>query len=603
VTVPEEVQRGSVRLEIAASGGLLEVVTGALPYLIRYPYGCVEQTVSRFLPAVVVRQTLAEVGVDLADIRRLLQRKAAESARPPDDRAGLAVFDEARLQEVISAALRRLQKIQNANGGWGWFQGGPSDDLITAYVCYSLAEAVSAGLEVPAGIVGRAVKFLKNRISRRVATASVLGSEELETLAWIVFSVAELQGERCAGNGDVERALEILYDRRDGLSDYGRALLAMALARSGARQRARVVAENFENTAREDKDAGTVWWGGAGPHGRWYRNEVETTAMVLRALLRTAPEHRFVHMAADWLVRSRRGDRWFSTKQTALAIYALLEYARKTSQTDLDAALAVSVDGTPLGRVRLTKEGLFDPDATARLSAADLPAGRHEIRVRKAGRGDVYVSVMIRYLSRQDPIPASTGVVTVRRTYYLLEKVAEPAGRKRPDSQAAWRQADGRLTRIDLPAVRSGDVVRVVLEIRSDGDYDYIIVEDPLPAGCEYLSARSGHSQFEGLSASVEFKADRAAFLIWRLPRGTHRIWYDLRCVYPGRYRVMPARLYAMYQRYPAANSAGVRFVISRTGEGCAGAPAVRPAALPERSPRLPRWGIMADMLSEPEAR
>ena len=36
----------------------------ALPYLAEYPYGCVEQTLNRFLPALVVTDTLKQLGLN-----------------------------------------------------------------------------------------------------------------------------------------------------------------------------------------------------------------------------------------------------------------------------------------------------------------------------------------------------------------------------------------------------------------------------------------------------------------------------------------------------------------------------------------------------------
>ena len=43
---------GPARVEVFAAGSIDEAIRQALPYLAGYPYGCVEQTMSRFLPAV-----------------------------------------------------------------------------------------------------------------------------------------------------------------------------------------------------------------------------------------------------------------------------------------------------------------------------------------------------------------------------------------------------------------------------------------------------------------------------------------------------------------------------------------------------------------------
>lgn len=63
--VPAEVDPGQTRLEINLSPGLAGVMIDALPYLVDGPCGCVEQTLDRFYPSVLVRDTLKRLGTDL----------------------------------------------------------------------------------------------------------------------------------------------------------------------------------------------------------------------------------------------------------------------------------------------------------------------------------------------------------------------------------------------------------------------------------------------------------------------------------------------------------------------------------------------------------
>ncbi len=41
----------------------------ALPYLVEYPYGCTEQTLSRFLPTVITQKILLDMQLDLKAIQ------------------------------------------------------------------------------------------------------------------------------------------------------------------------------------------------------------------------------------------------------------------------------------------------------------------------------------------------------------------------------------------------------------------------------------------------------------------------------------------------------------------------------------------------------
>ena len=57
LSIPKERKKDSTRLSIQVTPSLAVTMLDALPYLIDYPYGCTEQTLSRFMPAVIVTQT------------------------------------------------------------------------------------------------------------------------------------------------------------------------------------------------------------------------------------------------------------------------------------------------------------------------------------------------------------------------------------------------------------------------------------------------------------------------------------------------------------------------------------------------------------------
>ena len=60
--LPRERRATDLTVQIAPS--LAVTMLDALPYLIEFPYGCTEQTMSRFLPAAIVARTLEKLGLD-----------------------------------------------------------------------------------------------------------------------------------------------------------------------------------------------------------------------------------------------------------------------------------------------------------------------------------------------------------------------------------------------------------------------------------------------------------------------------------------------------------------------------------------------------------
>ena len=89
------VQARSLRIEAAPS--VAGTLFGALDYLTSFPYGCTEQTMSSFLPDVVVAQTLKDV----------------PTARIRGDND---------LPKKVQRGLDRLYGYQHDDGGWGWWK-------------------------------------------------------------------------------------------------------------------------------------------------------------------------------------------------------------------------------------------------------------------------------------------------------------------------------------------------------------------------------------------------------------------------------------------------------------------------------------------------
>ena len=133
--VPERAVPGSARLTVALAPSLDTAILDALTYLDLYPYGCVEQTVHRFLPATWARSALVAVGSP--DAKRL-----------------------ADLDAAIRAATGRLRNLANDDGSFGWFRGGSGDVTMTSFALLGLREAARLGAPGAQDLVNRTAAAL-----------------------------------------------------------------------------------------------------------------------------------------------------------------------------------------------------------------------------------------------------------------------------------------------------------------------------------------------------------------------------------------------------------------------------------------------------------
>ncbi len=118
-TVPAERRIDQSRLEVRYSPTLAGAMVDALPYLAEYPYGCTEQTLNRFVPTVITRRVLLEMGLDLEDIRA--KRTNLNAQEIGDDRERARGWKRWKRNPVFDAET--LRDMEEAGGG---FRGGGS---------------------------------------------------------------------------------------------------------------------------------------------------------------------------------------------------------------------------------------------------------------------------------------------------------------------------------------------------------------------------------------------------------------------------------------------------------------------------------------------
>src|SRR5256885_16409859 len=105
LNLPGRADTQARNLRIEASPSIASALFGALDYLTSYPYGCTEQTMSSFLPNVVVAQALKDV-----------------------PRASIQSTND--LNQKVTRGLDRLYSFQHGDGGWGWWKDDKSDPFM-----------------------------------------------------------------------------------------------------------------------------------------------------------------------------------------------------------------------------------------------------------------------------------------------------------------------------------------------------------------------------------------------------------------------------------------------------------------------------------------
>jgi uncharacterized protein YfaS (alpha-2-macroglobulin family) len=521
VDLPPNVDPQSSALRIEVTPSVAGSVFGALDYLTSYPYGCTEQTMSSFLPNVVVAQALKDV-------------KTA-SLRGSND-----------LGTKVQRGLDRLYDFQHGDGGWGWWKNDKTDPFMTAYVVDGLTMASHAGYSVDGGKITSGRAKLKQMVgSNKRDDGQAI---DLESRAYMIYALV------ASGDSD-DAPLNDLFGKRAQLQPYGGALLAMALEARHDQGRARQVAGEIESSGHVN-DFDAHWESTRRPMLDFSeRDDVEATSLSLKALARIDPNSPIVPKAARWLVANRRfGYYWDSTRQTAFAILGLIDYVKVSKELSPDYSLEVYLNGDKIISGHMGQaEATAAVGQTVQRKGADVH-GSNQIRIVKHGPGALYVSSTLEYFSKEeDTVAQSVPDLTLTREYLRLRV-------KENGEHASWsiEPLTGEL--------RSGDLIVVRLHVQG-ARAEYMMIEDPIPAGCEQVDNVSGinldysDGHWTDWYSNREFR-DQKTVLFVNYFGGKDTFQYALRVQIPGQFRAGPARAELMYAPTVESNTAPTAMTI-----------------------------------------
>ena len=528
VRLPAEADPTAGELTIQLEPSLAASMEQGLHYLRSYPYQCVEQTVSRFLPNVVTYRAMRQLDIDGSELY-------------------------AALPQQVGVALQRLYSLQGLDGGWGWWRGLDSSPTLTAYVVLGMAEAREAGFVVDNLVLERAISFLNRWLD---ADANV-SRRTLDQRATVLYALA------VAGEGDLGRTVA-LYERRATMSLFAKGYLAMALHLLQPDESTR-----SDALANELLDAAILSSSGAHweetQSTRWAMNtDLRTSAIVLRAMVQLDPDNALVANAVCWLVGARQSGRWETTQENVWAILALTDYMVATGELDADYAYWLRVNGVDAAQGQVSRETVAQA-VTVKIPMADLQAGQDNLIniERDSARGKLYYSAFLRYFVPTERLqPLNRGII-VSRQYYLADDPETP-----------------------IEAANVNDVLLVRLTLIAPHDLYFLVLEDPLPAGCEAIdsslatSVSTGGPEFKQTDVEhiperyrwywsqywpshSEVRDEKIALFANSLRQGTYEYSYRVRCSLPGVYNVLPATAYEMYTPDVFGRSAGRQFEIA----------------------------------------
>ena len=528
-------QLGSFEAQLSSTA--LVGLDGAAQYLFTYPYGCLEQRTSRIRPLIA-----GDALLDMFD---------------------LTVLDGNR-EDYINDWIGILRSYWNGNGFSLWPGYYQTNHYVSAYVVLAMAEARDAGYAIPEDLRQKATDALARHVRNSNEQPDYFGQRTWnDTRAFMLYALARhgiyldqetfalinntLTGTQAISIDGQSHLLRTLLRRDNPAYESRVQQLVQRIA-----SRLRVESTTAYLTASQDNDA------------RWiFASDTRSTAFGLAALIESDPpeeNRRLIDLMVRYLIQSRQSGHWASTQENAAVVEAFKLFQETYEVAEPDFTASISLAGRTI--LEETFSGRSLSASTQLVSLEDIPLNQQApVEITKTGTGSAYYTIRLQTYTTDAVEPLSQGL-SIARTIERIDDRGRVLGTVEPDT-------DG------IRVLQSGEMVRVTLRLTSPADRNYVVVDDPLPAGLETLNAAfattdleatrgTGGTRWWGSFNHTEMRDERVLLFADYLTRGEHTYTYVARATTAGTFIHPPAQTELMYQpEINGRNGSGKLVVLS----------------------------------------
>lgn len=503
LVVPQGMVAGTGVLRVNLAATAVVGLDSAIAYLLEYPYGCLEQQMSRVLPILSAQDLVAALDI-------------------PN-------FPKDKLREKVTEVFANLASYQTSGGGfciWPLQEGRDqhTSQYLTAYVLYGLAKAKAQGYEVDEKIVNKARGFLKEVLNGAESDYPYSEDERLTSKAFAMYALSLWQFN------DVSY-LNNLYNNRSKLPLMGKAYLLLA-ARQLKAEASLVKTLEQEVTSKVRVENATAYF----PEGRssylgWcYGTQNQTTALCMEAILATKGAEVLAPKVVTWLMENRdRAGHWGDTHDDAAVMQALAAYVGVFEKVVPNFTVTAK-----LGTQEVLKETFKGRDLKVRGKTMPLDdkLAKVPLQLDKQGEGRLY------YQTRMTYAPADPNAKARDEGLAVFKSLSVPADGKRPQE------------------FKAGETYKVSLTVVSPHDRRFVVVNDAVPAGFEVVqttfetesdSVRSMLKNSWWDFSHIENYDDRVLLFADWFGAGEHSYEYLVRAMHKGTYQMPGTKAEDMY--------------------------------------------------------
>lgn len=460
--------------------------------LLRYPYGCLEQSTSSTYPWIfATKENLKQMG---------LENKTGKTRT-----------------QSIEKGMQRIAAKQLSNGGYGlWSNKDGEVQWLTAYVADFLTDARTQNIDVNATQFSNTMNRLKQYVNKRNGGMAHPWNEDdgHYALSYRAYAAYVLSRHRQAKLSQLRSLVK--NDAQEAQSPLPLIHLALALSNQGDQQQADELFEKAFVMQRGDDYYGD------------YGSDVRDSALIVNLLIRHKQHMDEARRIGLKLADALQDRDYLSTQErnsVFLAGLAIEKAFSKTWQADVQLRSAVQT---------LQKKGSF----SRMYEYVDLSNG---IVVNNTSDDDLWVTVKHQSHGKQPPAAISSENLSIARDYYDVDGKPIDVAQLKVGQLIMVRLTLG--TRRRTPDVMVVDLLPAGLELENQ-NLDHAIKLDDI----RFNKKPIRHWRDRTKIVHKEYRDDRFVAAVDAGYEYTNYLFYLARAVTPGTYRVPSPFVEDMYR-------------------------------------------------------
>ncbi len=557
----------------------------SLPYLMEYPYDCAEQTFNRFyanalaenmvstmpkIKAVFDKWNTSDTAALLSNLQKNEELKSALLQETPwvlqakseaQQKKNIALlFQMSRLAKEQAGSLQKLMAMQNADGSFPWFKGGPSDRYITQYIVTGigrlkkLGAVNSAQMDMLLPIVNKGMVYLDEQLKKDydylIKNKADLKKDQLSNIA-----IQYLYMRSLFANQSFYKNTKVAYDFYFGQSKsfwltkgkYLQGMIAIALQKSNEVATAKAILKSLKENAIVNEEMGMYWKDFSNRNYYWYQAPIESQALLIEAFTEVDKNEKTIDDLKTWLLKQKQTQNWQSTKATADAVYALLLGGSNWLTEEKEVSIQLgnytidSKDQKQEAGTGYFKETI--PGNKVQAGMGNIVVNIKEAENKKSSASS-WGAVYWQYFEDLDKITSAESPLSLTKKLFKERNTATG-----PVLEALQDGED----------IKVGDKIKVRITLKSDRDMEYVHMKDMRASSFEPVNVLSGYKWQGGLGYYESTKDASTQFFFNWLPKGTYVFEYDLFASQKGNFSNGVTSIQCMYAPEFSSHSEGIR--------------------------------------------